>query len=77
MPPATLGSSELRGIAASFHRALTEAASERMPLPGDEYLDARLRELRCPQALLAFYRDRIRKMKVSEVFESSSYSGEG
>jgi hypothetical protein len=45
----SLPSGELRLIAGAFHRALTHASSEGLPLPSDEYLDAQLRERGCPE----------------------------
>ena len=66
----TLG--ELREIARAFHAELAAAADAKVALPGDAWLDAKLRARGCPSVLLAFYRDRIRRMKFAEAFESAS-----
>ena len=67
----SLPSGELRLIAGAFHRALTHASSEGLPLPSDEYLDAQLRERGCPETQLAHWRDRIRALRFADIFESS------
>jgi hypothetical protein len=68
----SIPTNELRIIAGSFHRAITHASQEGVPLPGDEWLDAQLRARGCQANQLAHWRARIRALRYSEMFESAN-----
>jgi hypothetical protein len=62
----------LRAIAGAWHREMVHAAAEGVPLPSDEFLNARLREAGCHEGELSLWRARIRALRYSEIYESAA-----
>jgi hypothetical protein len=63
--------SALRVIAGQWHAEMQAAAREGVPLPGDEWIDSKLRDCGCHEAHLQIWRSKIRRMTFAEVYESS------